>query len=155
MGTRRRARERALQLLFQYDIHGGAGDWVEQFWEQYPVQEDVRMFAEQVLGGVMAHRAELDAIINRAAAHWKVARMAVVDRNILRSAVFELLWMPEVPAKVTVNEALELARLFADEEARRFVNGILDRVLREDPRLEAKRAEMAADAEGVKPEAGG
>ncbi len=144
MGTRRRARERALQLLFQYDIHGKTGDWVEQFWEQYPVRQDVRAFAEHVLAGVVAHRAELDALIDRVALHWRVARMAVVDRNILRSALFELLWMPEVPAKVTVNEALELARLFADEEARRFVNGILDRVLREDPRLEAKRAEMAA-----------
>ena len=70
--------------------------------------------------------------------------MPVVDRNILRCAIFELLWLPEIPAKVAVNEALELAKRFADEESKRFVNGVLDRLIQDEPRLEAKRADMMA-----------
>lgn len=155
MGSRRRARERALQILFQWDIHGKPGDWLDDFWRQYPAPEDVKGFAERLVEGVLAHRKELDELIGTLALNWKIERMPIVDRNILRSALFELLWLPDVPAKVTVNEALELARAFADEEARRFVNGILDRVLKEDPRLTAKRAEMAADAAGGGQEAMG
>ncbi len=70
--------------------------------------------------------------------------MPVVDRNILRWAIFELLWIPGIPARVTLNEAMELAKRFADDEARRFINGILDHLLREDPRLQSKRAESAS-----------
>lgn len=152
MGIRRQSRERALQVLFQWDIHGKTGEWLEDFWVQHPALPEVRAFAERLYEGVMQHRAELDALLGAHAINWKVGRMPIVDRNILRVALYELLWMPDVPAKVTVNEAIELAKRFADDEATRFVNGILDHVLKEDPRLEAKRADMAAAPEGVRGE---
>ncbi|MBM4122539.1 MAG: transcription antitermination factor NusB [Nitrospira sp.] len=144
MGNRRRSRERALQVLFQWDIHGKAGDWLEDFWVQHPASEDVRSFAEQLVEGVITHKAELDKLIGAHATNWKVSRMPVVDRNILRAALYELLWIPDVPAKVTVNEAIELAKRFADDETKKFVNGILDQVLKSDPRLEEKRADGLA-----------
>lgn len=148
MSSRRQARERALQLLFQWDIHGHTRHWLEQFWEQQKVSDEARQFAEQVLQGVMKHGKELDALLGAAATNWKVSRMPIVDRNILRAALYELLWMPEIPAKVTIDEAIELAKKFADEEGKAFVNGILDRILHDEPRLAAKRAE----AERVKRE---
>jgi N utilization substance protein B len=101
--------------------------------------------AERLVHGVMADRTELDRLIATHATNWRVDRMPIVDRNILRAALYELLKMPEVPAKVSVNEAIELAKRFADEETRKFVNGVLDQVLKDDPRLQSKREEMAAD----------
>lgn len=143
MGNRRQSRERALQVLFQWDIHGKVGAWLEDFWTQHPASEDVKSFADRLVDGVIAHKAELDKLIGAHATNWKVSRMPVVDRNILRAALYELLWMPDVPAKVTVNEAIELAKRFADDETKKFVNGILDQVLKSDPRLEDKRVEGA------------
>lgn len=143
MGIRRQSRERALQILFQWDIHGKAGAWLEDFWIQHPADPEIKAFAEQLVEGVTAHRAELDRLIGTHAANWTVSRMPIVDRNILRAALFELLFLGDVPAKVTVNEAIELAKRFADDETKKFVNGILDKVLKEDARLQEKRAELA------------
>ena len=145
MGVRRESRERALQILFQWDIHGKAGDWLEDFWEQNPAEPEVRAFAEQIVQGVIDHKDELDKLMGAHATNWKVSRMPVVDRNIIRAALHELLRMPDVPAKVTVNEAIELAKRFADDETKKFVNGVLDKILREDVRLKEKRNDMAAD----------
>lgn len=143
MGSRHQSRERALQILFQYDIHGKPGVWLDEFWNQCEATEDVRGFAEELVRGVLEHRAELDALLGRYATNWKVSRMQVVDRNILRLGIYELLWRDDVPAKVTMNEAIELAKDFGDDEAARFVNGVLDKVLAAEARLEAKRAEAA------------
>ncbi|GMV50265.1 transcription antitermination factor NusB [Nitrospirales bacterium NOB] len=140
MASRHQARERAVQVLFQYDIHGQAGAWLEDFWVQYPLSEELRAFADRLVAGVLTHRQDLDALIGRHATNWKVSRMPIIDRNILRLGCFELLYVPEVPAKVTLNEAIELAKSFGDEEASKFVNGILDKVLSSDNRLERKRA---------------
>jgi N utilization substance protein B len=143
MGIRRQSRICALQLLFQWDIHGSTEHWLADYWTQHPTAPEVREFAERIAEGVMERHAELDALIGKLADNWKVARMPIVDRNILRMGLYELLWLPDVPAKVTVNEAIELAKQFADDEAKRFVNGILDKVLKDDPRLADKRAELA------------
>ena len=140
MASRHEARERAVQILFQYDIHGQAGPWLEEFWTQYPLTEELRLFSEQLVDGVRTSRKDLDALISSHATNWKVSRMPIIDRNILRLGCFELLHLPEVPAKVTLNESIELAKNFGDEEASKFVNGILDKVLRSDARLERKRA---------------
>ncbi|MBM4123973.1 MAG: transcription antitermination factor NusB [Nitrospira sp.] len=153
MGIRREARERALQILFQWDIHGKAGDWLQDFWAQHPTAEPVKTFTEQLVEGVRTHKAEIDKLIGVHATNWKVSRMPIVDRNILRAALYELLFLADVPAKVTVNEAIELAKRFADDETKKFVNGILDQVLKSDPRLEGKRAESAAQPAGVKRDA--
>ncbi|MBI3357414.1 MAG: transcription antitermination factor NusB [Nitrospirae bacterium] len=143
MGPRHKARERALQILFQYDIHGKPGLWLDEFWKPLKDNEETKTFAERLVAGVQEHKKELDGLIGRYATNWKISRMQIVDRNILRIGVFELLWLNNVPAKVTVNEAIELAKDFGDDDAAKFVNGILDKVLATEPRLDAKRAEAA------------
>lgn len=155
MGTRHQARERALQILFQYDIHGKAGVWLDQFWHEVKGTEEVRAFAEGLVRGVLEHKKELDDLLGKYATNWTVSRMPIVDRNILRAGLYELLWMDDVPAKVTMDESIELAKSFGDEEASKFINGILDKVLATEPRLEAKRAEAAGkrpEARGKRPE---
>ena len=141
MGSRHQARERALQILFQYDIHGKPGFWLDEFWKPLKDSQESRMFAERLVAGVLDKKKELDALIGKQATNWKVSRMQIVDRNILRIGTYELLWLDEVPAKVTMNEAIELAKDFGDDEAAKFVNGVLDKVLTTEPRLEAKRKE--------------
>lgn len=148
MGSRHQSRERALQILFQYDIHGKPGVWLEEFWKQCTASEDAKAFAEQLVSGVLEHKKDLDALIGKYATNWKVSRMQIVDRNILRLGAYELLWLDEVPAKVTVNEAIELAKDFGDEEAAKFVNGILDKVLATEAKLEEKRREAVRQAQG-------
>lgn len=146
MGSRHQARERALQILFQYDVHGKPGAWLDEFWKPLQVDEDTKAFAEQIVAGVLQRKAEIDAVLARYATNWKVSRMPIVDRNILRAGLYEFFWMDDVPAKVTLDEAVELAKSFGDEEASKFVNGVLDKVLASEPKLEAKRRE----ASGVK-----
>jgi len=104
---------------------------------------------------VMANHKELDRLIGAHATNWTVSRMPVVDRNILRAALYELLWMPEVPAKVSVNEAIELAKQFADDDAKKFVNGVLDKIITADLRLEVKRLAMADVENGARHETRG
>ena len=141
MGSRHQARERALQILFQYDIHGKPGVWLDEFWNQVKGTDDVKAFAERLVHGVLEHKKDVDALIGRYATNWKISRMQIIDRNILRIGVYEFLWLDDVPAKVTMDEAIELAKSFGDDEAAKFVNGILDKVLATEARLEAKRRE--------------
>jgi N utilization substance protein B len=133
MGRRRRARELALQLLYELDVRGESDPAarLDDFWRRNVVEEDVRTFADQVVRGTKTHQAKIDELITRFAEHWDLERMAVVDRNILRAGIYELLWGSDVPPKVAINEALEIARKFSTEESTRFINGLLDRVLRE------------------------
>jgi transcription antitermination factor NusB len=134
VGRRRDARELALQLLYELDVRGERGDpgaVIEAFWQRQAVPEDVRAFAEAIVRGVTAHQEKIDEVITRFAEHWELDRMAVVDRNVLRAGIWELLWAVEVPPKVAINEALEIARRFSTEESTRFINGLLDRVRRE------------------------
>lgn len=134
MGRRRKARELALQLLYELDLRGD-GDVdqaIAEFWQrQATPDEDVREFADRLVRGTKAYQAKIDELIGRFAERWDLERMAVVDRNVLRAGIFELLWAPEVPPKVAINEALEVARKFSTEESTRFINGVLDRVRRE------------------------
>ena len=134
MGRRRKARELALQLLYELDLRGEAepGSTADEFWQrQVEVPEDVRSFAEALVRGTKAQQDKIDELIGRFAERWDLDRMAVVDRNILRAGIFELLWGAEVPPKVAINEALDIARKFSTEESTRFINGLLDRVRRE------------------------
>jgi N utilization substance protein B len=148
MGSRHHARERALQILFQYDIHGKPGLWLDVFWKENEATDEVRAFAERLVAGVLGKKNELDTLIGKYATNWKVSRMPIVDRNILRAGAYELLWMDDVPAKVTVNEAIELAKSFGDDDASKFINGILDQILAKELTLAVKRRE----ASGVKGE---
>jgi transcription antitermination protein NusB len=126
---------------------------LEDFWEREPTTDEVWQFANRLVDGVMATHKELDHLIGAHATNWKVSRMPVVDRNILRAALYELLWMSDVPAKVTVNEAIELAKQFADDDTKKFVNGVLDKIITTDSRLEAKRSAMAVFENGARHEA--
>ncbi|MDA0738998.1 MAG: transcription antitermination factor NusB [Nitrospirae bacterium] len=140
--TRHSARELALQVLFQWDFHGTTDGWLDEFWAQQRSLKPVRVFANQLVVGVQAQQEEIDQLIEQVAENWSLDRMAIVDRNILRQTIYELIWIPDIPAKVSVDEALQLAKSFADDEAKRFVNGILDKILRHDPRLEEKRTHI-------------
>ena len=134
MGRRRQARELALQLLYELDLRGEAdpGEALEEFWRrQGELPDEVRSFAEALVRGTKAHQEKIDELIGRFAERWDLDRMAVVDRNILRAGVFELLWAADAPPKVAINEALEIARKFSTEKSTRFINGLLDRVRRE------------------------
>jgi N utilization substance protein B len=133
MGRRRQARELALQLLYQLDVRGepDPGPVIDAFWLREPVEDEVRAFADTLVRGVKANQAKIDELIGRFAEHWELERMAVVDRNVLRAGIWELLWGVEVPPKVAINEALEIARRFSTEESTGFINGLLDRVRRE------------------------
>ena len=145
---RHKARELALQVLFQWDFHGHTEFWLEQFWGQQTVSESIKEFVNLLVTGVQEQQKELDELIQRYAENWSLDRMPVIDRNILRLSIYELLWVPDVPAKVTMNEALELAKSFADADTTRFINGILDHMLKQDARLQPKRVAMTN--QGVK-----
>jgi N utilization substance protein B len=133
MGKRRKARELALQFLYQLDLRGESepAPYLDEFWSRHPVEGEVREFAERLVRGTTEHRKKIDELIAQYAEHWEPDRMAVVDRNILREGIFELLWMEETPPKVAINEALDISKKFSTQESSRFINGLLDRVLKE------------------------
>jgi transcription antitermination protein NusB len=133
MGARRRARECALQMLFSYDVtHSSVEELVETYWgEMAEAAEDVRSFANELVYGTIAHLNEIDELIRLRTEHWRITRMAIVDRNLLRLAIFEFLYQPTTPMTVAINEALEIARRFSTHEATQFINGILDAIKRD------------------------
>jgi transcription antitermination protein NusB len=130
MGSRTKARECALQALYQLDTSGGsASDVLAGLWAHFePADDDTKAFAEQLVRGARGEQATIDDLIQRTSTNWKLERMARVDRNILRLAVFEILKRADVPVKVTLNEAIELSKKYGSEESSAFVNGILDRI---------------------------
>jgi len=130
MGTRRKSRELVLQMLFQADMGRQSGDDVRRtFWsERDSVEPDVRGFAEDLFRVALDRTSEIDSLIESHAEHWRMDRMAAVDRNILRAAVAELLGFPSTPRAVVINEALEIARRFSSPEYVQFINGVLDSV---------------------------
>ena len=133
IGKRRKAREAALQFLYQLDL-GGDDDPTpheQEFWTRHRLDDDAHAFARRLVHGTKAHQAKIDQVIEQFAEHWHLDRMSVVDRNILRVAIFELLWPPSVPPKVAINEAIEIGKKFGTQESSRFINGILDRVHKE------------------------
>jgi N utilization substance protein B len=133
MTKRRKAREVALQFLYQLDLQGETdpAPHAAEFWARHPLDDDTRGFAEEIVRGATTTQGKIDEIIVRCTEHWDLDRMAVVDRNILRLAVYELGWRAETPPKVVINEAIEIAKKFGTRESGRFINGILDRVHRE------------------------
>jgi N utilization substance protein B len=130
MGTRRKSRELTLQMLFQMDMGKQTPDVVRKtFWdERTNVEADVRDFAEGLFRVASERSAEIDELIEKHAQHWRMDRMAAVDRNVLRYAVAEFLGYPETPQAIVINEALEIARKFSTPESVQFINGVLDSV---------------------------
>lgn len=133
MGARRKARECALQMMFQYDMaETPVPDIFTTYWgELADGADDVREFANDLVRGAISHLTEIDERIRLRTEHWRIPRMAVVDRNLLRLAVYEFLFQPETPKTVAINEALEIARRFSTHEATQFINGILDAIKRD------------------------
>jgi len=140
MGTRRRAREFALQILYQLDVQDQLSDdqAIGMFWRNFAATAEaegamaadlgeIQPFAEKLVRGVREHLADLDAQIQGASKNWRLVRMARVDRNLLRLALYELKHVDDVPAKVAINEAIEIAKRYGTNESSAFVNGILDR----------------------------
>ena len=127
MGMRRRARELALQMLYQNELAGAEEGRVDgDFEELRKADESVRSFALQLFNGTMSHRLEIDQVLAEQTAHWRLDRLATVDRNILRMAIYELVYEVETPAAVVIDEAIEVAKKFGAADSARFVNGVLD-----------------------------
>jgi N utilization substance protein B len=133
MGLRRDGREAAIQFLYQFDAHKPANveEALVAFWKQNDEPQNVRDFANNLLRGALEKLPEVDAKIRTLADNWDFERLAVVDRNILRLAVYEMLFRPEIPPVVSINEAIEIAKKFSTAESGKFVNGLLDRVKKE------------------------
>ena len=128
---RTQARECALQILYQYEMNPEPMPAIlEKFWSQQEetFSEDARSFAEKLALGVIENQTEIDKVLARYADNWELSRMAMIDRNVMRLATYELLYLADVPPKVTLNEAVNLAKKFSQEESGKFVNGILDKI---------------------------
>ncbi len=127
MGKRRQSRECALQILFQNDFREiEPRTALAAYWRENAVSPEVREFTERLLEGVWRNRAEIDQMIEEHSTNWRLERMPVVDRNILRIATYELLFERDIVPSVTLNEAIEIAKRFGTEESGSFVNGVLD-----------------------------
>ncbi|HEY1478173.1 MAG TPA: transcription antitermination factor NusB [Chthoniobacterales bacterium] len=131
MGKRREGREVALQLLFHWDLNVQQPldtKELDLFWEIRVAVPGVRTFAINVLNGVISHQATIDEKITKYTANYELKRISAVDRNILRMAIYEMLYANDVPPIVAINEAIDIAKKFGTEESGKFVNGVLDRV---------------------------
>jgi N utilization substance protein B len=154
MGKRREARERAVQFLFQHDLNppGDLGRALDEFWESQraaaiagekgpatwgqPIElpppsadeAEMRLFADPLIRGAIQHRDQADELIKKHVKNWEIHRIAAVDRNILRLAIFEMLHREDIPPVVSINEAVDIAKKFSTQDSGKFVNGILDKV---------------------------
>lgn len=134
MGIRRQSREWALQFLFQRDFqHDDLPSDLELFWQDKHPSPRALSFAEEIIYGVEANRAAYDRLIAQYADRWDVKRMGGVERNVMRMALYEMLHRSDIPPVVSIDEAVEIAKRYSSNESGRFVNGILDRLLRERP----------------------
>ncbi len=153
-GNRRRSRQVALQVLYQDEFHDGEGlRFAERhFWEDpemAPSKDEIRDFAVFLIEGVRRHRGAIDERISGVARNWKIERMSRVDRNILRIATFELLHAEDVPPKVSLNEAIEIAKVYGTEDSGAFINGVLDRISRDVQAASEPQGPGLDEAEGA------
>ena len=129
MGSRRRARELAMQFLYSFELNpGDVGEHLEEFWVMNPVEESLRAFAEALARGTIEHLDEVDVLIRRHTLNWDLERITLIDRTCLRLALYEMLYRDDIPPVVSINEAVDIAKRFSTAESGKFVNGILDKV---------------------------
>lgn len=129
MGRRHQARELALQVLYHMEFHQGEpAESFDRVSASFSSSADAHAFSRQLVMGVWEHKEELDALIRGASKHWRLERMSIVDRNVLRVAVYEVLFLKDIPPKVSIDEAVELGKRYGTEESGAFINGILDSV---------------------------
>ena len=130
MRKRSRARESVLQILYQADVTGNTVDNVlNQYWESRERNPEVIEFANEIVRGTSEHLSEIDAIISEHSENWEISKMPIIDRNILRFAIYEILYMDDIPPKVTIDEAVELVKRFSTPNSGKFINGILDKIM--------------------------
>jgi len=131
MGARRKARELALQMMYQHDMSGNGQDMIiENFEDLQKSKPNTREFATKIFRGTVDHIAEIDTMIQAQADNWRLSRMAVVDRNIIRMSVYEFLHEGDTPNLVVIDEAIEIAKKFGNDKSSQFINGILDGILK-------------------------
>ncbi|MEA2571390.1 MAG: transcription antitermination protein NusB [Acidobacteriota bacterium] len=131
MGARRKARELALQMLFQYDMSGNPPDTVIATFEDLEKSKaNTREFATKIFRGTVDHMPKIDEMIQAQADNWRLSRMAVVDRNIIRMSIYEFLHEDDTPKLVIIDEAIEIAKKFGTQKSSQFINGILDGILK-------------------------
>lgn len=129
MGARRRAREIAVQVLYQMEVNPlGPPEALETFWRTTTVSEAVKEFVTRIVEGVHEHLEEIDTLIKKHSEHWRLERIDRVDKGILRMGAFELLFCDDIPRKVALNEAIDIGKKFGTEESGAFINGILDKI---------------------------
>lgn len=127
MGKRRKARGSALQILFQLEFDDSVPEKViDSFWRNRKTSKEIVEYTQFLVTGIISHRERIDRLIQSVSANWRLDRMAIVDRNVLRIAIFEFLYEESVAPAIVINEAIEVAKKFSSEEAATFVNGILD-----------------------------
>jgi N utilization substance protein B len=132
MGRRRKAREDTLRILFRLEFENKQIEkTLDQYWKSKKASEEIKEYSTWLVNGVISDQAKIDNIIQQVSEHWRISRMALVDRNILRMAVFELLYEENIAPAIVINEAIEIAKKYSGEEAATFVNGILDAVRKE------------------------
>ncbi len=133
MGKRRKSRELTLQLLYQYEIRKEPPEkLLKQFWEEKSkLNKDIRAFSEEIFMGTLEHVEKIDQVISELSLHWKLSRLSLVDKNILRFAIYEICFRDDIPPKVTVDEAIEVSRKYSGDDAGSFINGILDNLLKD------------------------
>lgn len=132
MTNRRSAREWAVQFLFQNDFNpGNIEQALTEFWKGKSSDSKSKQFTEDLIRGVLAHLPQIDALIQSYAEHWEIKRMNAVDRNVIRLALFEMLFRTDIPPVVSINEAVDIAKCYSSIESGKFVNGILDRALKD------------------------
>jgi len=144
MGTRRKSRELALQALYQGELAGGDASLdFEEFCSHFQVNRKAMPYARKLLAGVQEKKEEINGLISRYAENWRLERMSVIDRNILRLAVFEMHYQDDVPTRVAINEAIEIAKRFATDDSGSFINGILDTMARTENPAGGKKSSTA------------
>jgi len=132
MTKRRSAREWVVQFLFQNDFNPGSLEQaLPEFWNGKNPDSKSKQFVEDLIHGALAHLQQIDELMQSYAEHWEIKRMNAVDRNVIRMALFEMLFRPDIPPVVSINEAVDIAKAFSSIESGKFVNGILDRALRD------------------------
>ncbi len=132
MGKRRAARELALKFLYQTEFNSNSPDSeLNSFCDRANVSEEIQNFTQTLIKNIFFHKKEVDELLEKISANWATDRMAVIDKNILRLGICELLFDPTTPPKVVINEAVEIAKKFGTEESPDFINGILDKVFKD------------------------
>jgi len=131
MGKRRKARESALQILFQLEFDNSQpGETIKQYWISQKSSAETKEYTKQLINGITDHREEIDRTIQSGSENWRVSRMPIVDRNVLRMAIFELFYEKSLAPAIVINEAIEIAKKFGTDKSSPFINGVLDGLLK-------------------------